>query len=125
MSSESPNRRAISLGLLQTDTRFRLLTLWDRTVYAGNGGFPMEGLTITLFEPLRHRVERQAAAAGFESAEEFVRELVERELRRGDERERLEALALAGLASGEMIEMDDAWWDETSAEFERRFGPAE
>jgi Arc/MetJ-type ribon-helix-helix transcriptional regulator len=82
----------------------------------------MEPLSVELPESLRRRVEDRAAATGFKSASEFVRDLIERDL---EQLARLEALALAGVESGPMIEIDDAWWAKKHEELERRFGPAE
>ena len=79
----------------------------------------MEPLTVELSRPLREFVEERAAATGFETPAAFVRDILERE-RRKAERDRLEALALEGLASGEPEEADDAWWAERYAELDRR-----
>lgn len=79
----------------------------------------METLTVELPGSLREFVEERAAAAGFETPGAFIRDVLEREQRRA-ERNRLEALALEGLASGEPEEADDAWWAERHAELDRR-----
>jgi len=68
----------------------------------------MEPLMIELSESLRQYVEQRAAAAGLGSAAEFVRELIEREL---NTTARMEALVREGIESGDLEEMDDAWWD--------------
>ena len=82
----------------------------------------MEPLSIDLPDALRQQVEDRAAASGFESTSDFVRELIERYCEQAG---RLESLAIAGLESGPMIDIDEAWWAKKHEEFERRFEPAE
>ncbi len=79
----------------------------------------IEPLTVELPEPLRQHVEHRAAAAGFGTAGEFVRDLIERDRERLG---RLESLVREGLESGDFVEMDDAWWARKFAEFDERFG---
>lgn len=79
----------------------------------------MKTLTVELPGPLREFVEERAAASGFETPGAFIRDILERE-RRKAERDRIEALVLEGLASGEPEEADDAWWAERYAELDRR-----
>lgn len=81
----------------------------------------MTTVTVQLSESLLHDIERRAAAAGFGSAGEFLRDLAERELRRKEERERLEALLIEAIDAPEESEViDDAWWAERHAELDRR-----
>lgn len=84
----------------------------------------MDSLTITLPEPLRRYVEGRVEAGGFGTADHYFRDLVEQD-RQKVEIDRLEALALEGLASGEPIEMNDAWWARKYAEFDERYGTAQ
>jgi Arc/MetJ-type ribon-helix-helix transcriptional regulator len=82
----------------------------------------MEPLMIELPDSLRQEIEDRATAAGFDTANDFVRNLIERDLK---QLARLDALAIAGLESGPMIQIDDAWWAKKHEELDRRFGPAE
>lgn len=84
----------------------------------------MKNLTITLPDSLRDCVERRVASGEFGTPSDFVRDLIERDLRQPD-RSRLEQLALEGLESGELIEMDDDWWKRKYADFNRQFGSSD
>lgn len=84
----------------------------------------MEHLTISLPEPWRRYVERRVEEGCFETAADYVRNLIERDCR-GAERGRIEALAIEGLESGEPVVMDDPWWAAVHAEFDERYGKAE
>ena len=75
-------------------------------------------LSIELPEPLRRHVEQRAAAAGFGTAGDFVRDLIERDR---DATSRLEFLLLEALEDqSEPIEVDDAFWQERRSELARR-----
>lgn len=82
----------------------------------------MEPLLVELPEPLRRQIEDRAAAAGFGTTSDFVRNLIARDLK---QLARLDALAIAGLESGPMIEIDEAWWAKKHEELDRRYEPAE
>lgn len=78
----------------------------------------MEQLTIELPERLRRHIEERAAAAGFDSASDYVRRLVESDCAKHS---RIEELLLEALDSAEEpIEINDAFWAERHAELERR-----
>ncbi|MGH8057067.1 MAG: type II toxin-antitoxin system ParD family antitoxin [Candidatus Entotheonellia bacterium] len=68
-------------------------------------------MTISLPEPLKAFVEAQVAEGSYHSAGEYIGELIRADQKRKAE-ERLEALLLAGLNSGEPIEVTEAFWNE-------------
>ncbi len=74
-------------------------------------------LAVTFPEPLRKHIDARVASGRFPSAEDYLRQLVERDRTR---LQRLEALLDEGIESGEPIEVDDAFWTERQAELERR-----
>jgi antitoxin ParD1/3/4 len=74
----------------------------------------MATLNISLPEQLREYVDAKVAAGGYGTASEYVRELIRADQKRAAE-ERLEALLLEGLDSGEPITIFDAWWERKKA----------
>jgi Arc/MetJ-type ribon-helix-helix transcriptional regulator len=78
----------------------------------------MEPLSIELPESLRQYVEQRAAAAGLDSAAEFVRELIERDR---NARVRLEELLLDAINDERQpVEVNEAFWEERQRELARR-----
>ena len=81
---------------------------------------PMTSMNISLPQELREYIERQTKA-GYSTPSEYVRELI-----RGDQRrrakERLDALLLEGLDSGEPLPATPAFWDELKREALARLG---
>jgi antitoxin ParD1/3/4 len=75
----------------------------------------MTTVTISLPESLKQFVESQLAAKGYGNVSEYFRSLV-REARAKEEDARLEKLLLEGLASGEGIPLDKAFWQELRAD---------
>lgn len=71
----------------------------------------MQTMNISLPDPLKDFIERQVASGRYSSVSEYVRELV-----RADEkfkaREKLEALLLEGLRSGEATGMTRKDWED-------------
>jgi antitoxin ParD1/3/4 len=62
-------------------------------------------------DSLKAFVETQVAEGGYSSASEYIRELIRADQKRKAE-EKLEALLLEGLNSGEPIEVTEAFWNE-------------
>lgn len=79
----------------------------------------METMNISLPDSLKEFVDREVASGGYSSASEFVRELI-REAQKRKAGERLEALLLEGLASGESIEVTPQFWDDLRGELRKR-----
>jgi antitoxin ParD1/3/4 len=71
----------------------------------------MEAINISLPDSLKAFVETQVAEGGYSSASEYIRELIRADQKRKAE-EKLEALLLEGLNSGEPIEVTEAFWNE-------------
>ncbi|MCB9890839.1 MAG: type II toxin-antitoxin system ParD family antitoxin [Planctomycetes bacterium] len=69
----------------------------------------MTSMNVSLPEQLRAFVTDRAAGR-FGSASEYVRELIREDQRRA-EQEKLEALLIQGLASGETIEVTPEFWE--------------
>ncbi len=68
-------------------------------------------LNISLPEALKEFVEAQVAEGAYGSASEFVRELI-REAQKRKAKERVEALLLEGLNSGEATPMTSQDWED-------------
>jgi antitoxin ParD1/3/4 len=75
----------------------------------------MTTVTISLPESLKQFVEGQLSAKGFGNVSEYFRSLV-REAQAKEEEARLEKLLLEGLASGDGIPVDRAFWTELRAD---------
>jgi antitoxin ParD1/3/4 len=69
----------------------------------------METMNISLPEPLKDFVEQQVVQGGYGTASEYVRALIRDDQKRKAE-ERLEALLLQGLDSGDAKEMTKKEW---------------
>ena len=75
----------------------------------------MTTVTISLPESLKLFVESQLSAKGFGNVSEYFRSLV-REAQAKEEEARLEKLLLEGLASGDGVPVDRAFWTELRAD---------
>lgn len=69
-------------------------------------------LNIVLSDQILAFVEEQATAAGFNTASEYVCQLILREQERLLQQKRVESLLLEGLESGTPIEATDDWWQQ-------------
>lgn len=69
-------------------------------------------LTISLDEPLKTFVLRQAAAEGYQQPCDYVSALIETERRRRAGSE-LEAMLIEGVQSGPPIQADEVYWQES------------
>ena len=70
----------------------------------------LASLNISLPQPLKDYVEAQVKEGGYSTPSEYVRELVRRDRKQRAE-ERLEALLLEGLNSGEPVEITSEYWE--------------
>jgi antitoxin ParD1/3/4 len=75
----------------------------------------MTTVTISLPESLKQFVESQLSAKGFGNVSEYFRSLV-REAQAREEEARIEKLLLEGLASGDGVPVDKAFWAELRAD---------
>jgi antitoxin ParD1/3/4 len=71
----------------------------------------MATLNISLAEALHEFVKRQVAEGGYGDASEYFHQLL-REEEKKKAREKVEAMLLEGLNSGEPIEVNDQYWQE-------------
>lgn len=76
-------------------------------------------LHISLPEELKRYVQERVAAEAYSNPSDFVRSLI-REDRRRRGQERLEALLLEGVESGEALPLDEAEWSAIRQEVEAR-----
>jgi antitoxin ParD1/3/4 len=74
---------------------------------------------LSLPESLEKFVEQEVAEGGYESAEKYIRHLISVEHKRRA-KERLEALMLEGLNSGEPEEVTPEWWAQLREDIARR-----
>lgn len=75
----------------------------------------METMNISLPEPLKEFVEKEVSNGGYSSVSEYIRKLV-REDQKRKEQERVEALLLEALESGEPTKMTKADWEKIRRE---------
>lgn len=84
----------------------------------------MTQMQITLPEPAKVFVEEQVKTGRYQSASEFLTELIERARKKAAAEEKLAELIREGEESGEGVEYSDEWWErrgeEIRAEAERR-----
>jgi antitoxin ParD1/3/4 len=71
---------------------------------------PRDTINISLPASLSRFVRRRMTQKGFENTSEFFRQLLREEQRRAED-EKLEALIVEGLMSGEPEEVTDEWWE--------------
>lgn len=71
----------------------------------------MTSLNISLPQALKDFVEGQVEASGFSTPSEYIRALIRDDQKRHAE-EKLEALLLEGLNSGEPVEITPEYWEQ-------------
>lgn len=75
----------------------------------------MTTLNISLPESLREYVDAKVAQGAYETPSDYIRQLIHEDQSRAD-RQRIDALLIEGLESGEPIEINDQWWEKKEAE---------
>jgi len=70
----------------------------------------MASLNVSLPKTLRKYIESQVRSSGYSTPSEYVRTLI-REDQKRKALERIEALLLEGVSSGEPIEVNQSYWD--------------
>lgn len=83
----------------------------------------METMNIALPESMKHFVQERVAAGGYSSVSEYVRELIRADQRRKVE-ERIDALLLEGMESGQSIPVTEEYWDEKKRKLTERLAKA-
>ena len=79
----------------------------------------MASLNISLPQSLKDFVEAQVQQSGFSTPSEYIRNLVRDDQKRRAE-EKLEALLLEGLNSGEPIEITPEYWEKKRTQLVER-----
>jgi len=79
----------------------------------------MTSLNISLPSSVKDFVEAQVQSSGFSTPSEYIRNLVRDDQKRRAE-ERLEALLLEGLNSGEPIEITPEYWEKKRTQLMER-----
>ena len=80
----------------------------------------MQTMNISLPDQLKEFVDNQVASGRYSSVSEYVRDLVRDDEKRKTQ-ERLEALLMEGIQSGEPSEMTRQDWDDIRREALKRF----
>jgi antitoxin ParD1/3/4 len=70
----------------------------------------METMNIALPESMKHFVQQRVLQSGYSSVSEYIRDLIRADQKRKVE-ERIDALLLEGLDSGEPIAVTDEYWE--------------
>jgi antitoxin ParD1/3/4 len=81
----------------------------------------MATMNISLPDPLREFVEQEVNAGGYMSVSEYFRELL-RDQQRRRAQEKLEALILEGVHSGEAVEVTPDYWTSLKADVTAKHG---
>jgi len=76
-------------------------------------------MNITLPEPMRQYVDDQIATGSYGTASEYVRALI-REDQKRNAQDRLEALLLEGLESGDAAEVSPQFWEDFRSRLDER-----
>lgn len=79
----------------------------------------MASLNISLPQSLKDYVEEQIKASGYSTPSEYVRELLRQDQKQRT-REKLEALLLEGLNSGDPIDITPEYWENKRKQLLRR-----
>jgi antitoxin ParD1/3/4 len=83
----------------------------------------METMNIALPESMKHFVQERVSEGGYSSVSEYVRDLIRGDQKRKVE-ERIDALLLDGLDSGEPIPVTKEYWEEKKRNLTARLGKA-
>jgi antitoxin ParD1/3/4 len=81
----------------------------------------METMNIALPESMKQYVQARVSEGGYSSVSEYVRELIRADQRRKTE-DRIDALLLEGLDSGEPIEVTREYWEDKKRRLSERLG---
>ena len=83
----------------------------------------METMNIALPESMKQFVQDRVSEGGYSSVSEYVRELIRADQRRKAQ-DRIDALLLEGLDSGEPIPVTPEYWEEKKRRLTERLGKA-
>ena len=79
----------------------------------------MDGITVELHESMKDFVRERVTAGGYGSVGEYIRDLIQADQKR---EERIDALLLEGLDSGEPVPIADTYWEEKKLRLAERVG---
>lgn len=79
----------------------------------------MTTFNISLPDSMRVFIDEQVKQKGYSTASEYIHHLIRQEQER-EEQKRLEVLLLEGLESGELIEINDQWWENKRSQLLQR-----
>ncbi|MBD2253956.1 type II toxin-antitoxin system ParD family antitoxin [Nostoc parmelioides] len=71
----------------------------------------MGNINVSLPESMKAFVEEQVTQGGYGSVSEYLQELISQDQKRKTQ-VHIEELLIAGLESGEAIEVNDEWWEQ-------------
>ena len=83
----------------------------------------MDTMNIALPESMKHFVQEQVTQGGYSSVSEYVRDLIRHAQKRKMD-ERIDALLLEGLESGESIPITQEYWEEKKRKLTERLSRA-
>jgi antitoxin ParD1/3/4 len=83
----------------------------------------MDTMNIALPETMKHFVQERVSEGGYSSVSEYVRELIRADQKRKAE-ERIDALLLEGLDSGQPVCVTPEYWEEKKRKLTERLGKA-
>ena len=83
----------------------------------------MDTMNIALPESMKHFVQERVAQGGYSSVSEYVRELIRADQKRKVD-ERIDALLLEGLDSGQPISVSPEYWEEKKRRLTERLSKA-
>jgi antitoxin ParD1/3/4 len=81
----------------------------------------MDTMNIALPESMKHFVQEQVTEGGYSSVSEYVRDLI-RNAQKRKVNERIDALLLEGLDSGDPIPVTTEYWEEKKRRLTQRMG---
>jgi antitoxin ParD1/3/4 len=81
----------------------------------------METMNIALPESMKQFVQERVSGGGYSSVSEYIRELIRADQKRMAQ-ERIDALLLEGLDSGQPIPVTQEYWEEKKRRLAERLG---
>ena len=81
----------------------------------------METMNIALPESMKQFVQERVSGGGYSSVSEYIRELIRADQKRMAQ-ERIDALLLEGLDSGQPIPVTQEYWEEKTRRLAERLG---
>jgi antitoxin ParD1/3/4 len=81
----------------------------------------METMNIALPDTMKHFVQQRVSEGGYSSVSEYIRDLIRTDQKLKAE-ERIDALLLEGIDSGEPITVTKEYWEEKKRKLTERLG---